>query len=143
VRIEGHCHCENISFTLDWPNATALIPARACDCSFCLRHGNVWTSHPAALLAVRIKNPAQASCYRFGTETAIFHICRTCGVVPVATSAIDEALHAVVNVNTFVGVAPERLERSVAHLGEEDVSTRTERRGRNWIANVQMLVERA
>src|SRR5438094_129248 len=44
--IRGSCHCGNISFTLDWKPEPSEIPARACSCSFCTKHGGVWTSCP-------------------------------------------------------------------------------------------------
>jgi hypothetical protein len=42
--ISGRCHCGNISFALDWQPEPSEIPARACTCSFCAKHGGVWTS---------------------------------------------------------------------------------------------------
>jgi hypothetical protein len=42
--ISGRCHCGNISFALDWRPEPSEIPARACICSFCAKHGGVWTS---------------------------------------------------------------------------------------------------
>ena len=44
--ISGGCHCGNISFALDWRPEPSEIPARACTCSFCAKHGGVWTSSP-------------------------------------------------------------------------------------------------
>jgi len=43
--IRGGCHCGNIAFELGWEPDPDEIPARACDCSFCVKHGGVWTSH--------------------------------------------------------------------------------------------------
>src|SRR5690349_15656728 len=96
--IEGRCHCGNIAFALVWPDDAPDIPARACDCSFCTRHGGVWTSHPRAALRVHVDDAAAVSAYRFGTGTATFQVCARCGVVPLVTSRIDDALFAVVNV---------------------------------------------
>lgn len=59
---------------------------------------------PAGSLEVTVKVPAQVDMYTFGTRTTQFHICATCGIVPVATSEVDGRLYAVVNVNTFDGV---------------------------------------
>ncbi|MCE5202598.1 MAG: hypothetical protein ABFC67_02895 [Mizugakiibacter sp.] len=134
--ITGRCHCGNIAFTLDWTPEPAEIASRACTCSFCTRHGGVWTSCPAGSLEVRVRDAAHVSKYAFGTRTAEFHVCAVCGVVPVATSRIDGRLYAVVNVNTFEGVAPALLSRSpVSHEGEAS-DDRLARRKRNWIARV-------
>jgi len=83
--INGKCHCGNIAFTLDWPDESSEIPARACGCSFCVKHGGVWTSNPKARLTVIVRNAALVSPYTFGTQTATFHVCAKCGaalVVP-------------------------------------------------------------
>jgi hypothetical protein len=134
--ISGRCHCGNIAFTLDWKPDPSDIPARACTCTFCTRHGGVWTSCPTGSLTVMVQHPEQVSRYAFGTRTADFHICTRCGVVPVATSRIDGHLYAVVNVNTFENVEPSMLRRSSATLDEETGEERLARRQRNWIAQV-------
>ena len=135
--ISGSCHCGNISFTLNWKPEPAEIPARACTCSFCTKHGGVWTSCPAGSLKVHIKEPSRVSKYSFGTKTAQFHICSTCGVVPLVTSRIDGRLYAVVSVNAFEGVESSLLRRASATFDEETESTRLARRKRNWIADVE------
>src|SRR5438128_7613863 len=104
--IKGKCHCGNIAFELEWDDDPAEIPARACGCSFCVKHGGVWTSNPRGALKVTVGEPSLMSKYGFGTRTAEFHTCARCGVVPVVTSLIDGRLYAVVNVNTFEGVDP-------------------------------------
>ena len=137
--IAGSCHCGNLSFTLDWSPDPADIPARACTCTFCSKHGGVWTSYPAGSLQVHVKDPAQVSRYAFGTETADFHICTQCGVVPLATSAIDGNLYAVVNVNTFENVDRALLRHASSTVEGEDTNDRLARRKRNWIADVTFL----
>src|SRR5438034_262314 len=75
VIINGKCHCGNIGLVLEWPEDAPLrIPARACGCSFCVKHGGVWTSNPRSALAVVIHDPSRLSKYAFGTRTAIFHL---------------------------------------------------------------------
>ena len=104
MRILGSCHCGNIAFALDWQPEPAEIPARACTCSFCTRHGGVWTACSGGSLRIRVREHDRVSAYEFETKTARFHVCAICGVVPVATSLIDGRLYAVVNVNTFENV---------------------------------------
>jgi hypothetical protein len=134
--ISGRCHCGNIAFTLDWKTDPAQIPARACTCTFCTKHGGTWTSCPTGSLKVTVQKPEQVSRYAFGTSTADFHICTCCGVVPVVTSLIDGNLYAVVNVNTFENVDATLLSRSSSTLDEETGAERLDRRKRNWIADV-------
>lgn len=136
--IRGKCHCGNIAFALDWPEDALEIPARACDCSFCVRHGGVWTSNPRADLIVTVRDAALVSKYAFGTETADFHVCSRCGVVPVVTCEIDHHCYAVVNVNAFENVDESHLRRSGASVQGEARDSRLARRQRNWIAKVRL-----
>jgi hypothetical protein len=135
--IRGSCHCGNIAFGLDWDPSPTEIPARACTCTFCVKHGGVWTSNPRGSLKVTVRQPSLVSRYAFGTKTADFHICSACGVVPVVTSRIDGHLYAVVSVNAFVGIDPALLRHASATFDEEDEAKRLERRKRYWIRDVQ------
>jgi hypothetical protein len=54
--ISGRCHCGNIFFALDWRPEPSEIRARACTCSFCAKHGGVWTSCPTGSLTVNVVN---------------------------------------------------------------------------------------
>ena len=136
--IHGRCHCGNATLDLTWQGDPPQIPARACSCSFCTKHGGVWTSQPQARLVVRFRDPALMSTYAFGTETAAFHVCARCGVVPLVTSTIDGRLYAVVNVNALENVDPSWLSRASANFDGEAVDSRLARRQRNWIADVRI-----
>jgi hypothetical protein len=135
--IIGKCHCGNISFALTWQPDPEVIPARVCSCSFCVKHGGVWTSNAGAGLVIRVEDESRVTRYGFGTRTADFHVCARCGVVPVVTSLIDGQLYAVVNVNTFEGVDASLLQRAPASFEGEVEGSRLERRKRNWIARVE------
>jgi hypothetical protein len=137
--ISGSCHCTNISFELDWQPEPMEIPARSCTCSFCTKHGGVWTSNPNGRLKVMVKDPSRVSKYTFGTETAQFHICSTCGVVPLVTSRINGCLYAVVSIHAFDDVDPSLLRLAPATFEGESVDARLTRRKRNWIANVEYV----
>ncbi len=121
---------------LDWQPEPREIPARACSCSFCVKHGGVWTSCPTGSLTVRIKDSKRVSAYAFGTKTAQFHICVNCGVAPVVTSTIEQTLYAVVSVNAFDDVKPELLQRGSVSFDGEGAGDRLARRQRNWISRV-------
>lgn len=137
--IHGRCHCGNISFALDWQPDPAEIPARACTCSFCVKHGGLWTSNPRGVLQVTVQKASLVSKYAFGTHTAQFHVCARCGAVPVVTSLIDGSLYAVVNVNAFEDVDPALLRRAPASFDGEEQDIRLARRKRNWIASVDYI----
>ena len=135
--IVGSCHCGNISFTLDWKPEPSEIPARACTCSFCMKHGGVWTSCPGGSLKINVKDRSHLSKYAFGTRTAEFHVCSACGIVPVVTSHIDGREYAVVSINAFEGVDPALVRRAPITFEGESEATRLARRARNWIGDVQ------
>jgi hypothetical protein len=135
--IHGKCHCGNIAFQLDWRGDPAEVPARACGCSFCTKHGGVWTSNPHSTLLITIGDPGLVSKYAFGTRSATFHVCARCGTVPLVTSEIDDRLYAVVNVNALEDVDTIRLRRAPVSFEGEDIASRLARRKRNWIADVR------
>jgi hypothetical protein len=141
--IQGHCHCRNISFTLTWDPAPTEIAIRACTCSFCTKHGNVWTSNPEGALRITIAQPELVGRYTFATRTAEFLVCSRCGIVPLATSRIDGNVYAVVNVNTFAGIDPSLLRQASASFDGEAEASRLDRRKRNWIADVEYLKDSA
>ena len=138
MRIEGKCHCGNIRYVLDWPGDRTDIKIRACGCAFCTKHGGSWTSHPDSVLAAEVRDASLVSKYRFGTATADFYVCARCGAVPFVTSAIDDHLYAVVNVNTFEGIDPTSLIRTATNFDGEGAGQRLERRKRNWIRTVRV-----
>lgn len=135
--VNGSCHCGNVSFRLDWRPEPKEIPARACSCSFCLQHGGVWTSCPTGSLEVRVREEANVSHYEFGTKTAVFHVCKTCGTVPVVTSEIQGQTYAVVNVNAMAGIDPALVKHSAVSFDGEDQASRLARRAKGWIPNVR------
>jgi hypothetical protein len=137
MRIDGTCHCGNIAFVVEWPGNPTEIIARACRCTFCVKHGGVWTSHPDAKLSVTLQHADAVSKYAFGTGTATFYVCSRCGAVPLVTSEIASHLYAVVNVNTFEHADSIEVRRQSADFAAEELSTRLARRQKNWIAAVQ------
>ena len=137
MELRGSFHCGKISFSLAWPD-DAEIRARSCGCTFCVKHGGVWTSHPRAALVARLATPESVARYEFGTKTATFHTCRHCGVVPLVTSEIEGKTYAVVNVNTFDGFDRSRIQSAAASFDGEGVGARLARRARNWIADVRI-----
>jgi hypothetical protein len=139
MHIQGSCHCGNIAFELTWEPEPTEIPARACGCSFCTKHGGVWTSNPSGALTVTVREPDRVSKYSFGTSTALFHICSRCGIVPVVTSEVDGHVYAVVSINALNNVPQSLLRRSAADFDGESLGSRLARRKRGWIANVRFI----
>jgi hypothetical protein len=139
MEIAGRCHCGNISFAFKIEPTPAEIPARACTCSFCVKHGGLWTSSPAGSLRVRVQESSRVNRYSFGTKTATFHVCAVCGVVPVVTSRIEGREYAVVSVNAFESVPESMLKRTSASFDGEGQAERLARRAKYWIPDVEYV----
>ena len=137
--IHGKCHCGNITFSLTWEPDPTEIPARACTCSFCTKHGGLWTSNPRGALKVAVQDPSLVSRYVFDTRTAEFHVCARCGIVPLVTSRIDDKLYAVVSVHAFEGIDPALIRTAPMTYSAEEVQTRLDRRKRFWIPDVEYV----
>lgn len=141
--IHGSCHCQNITFTLEWVPAPSTIPARTCTCTFCRKHGGVWTSCPTGTLDVVFADASLVSTHAFETRTADFHICSKCGVVPVVSSRIDGRLYAVVSGNASEGIGRSVLQQAAATFDGEGEDARLSRRQRSRIPNVRFASEAA
>ena len=131
-RIRGSCHCRNIRVTFDWPGSESAIPVRACGCGLCTKHRAAWTSHPDGRFYLQIANKSLATQYRFGTKTADFHVCLTCGAIPIVTCMIEGLRYAVFNVNTFDNVDRSELVETATNFDGETTENRLARRRRNW-----------
>ncbi len=139
-KIAGQCHCGNIAYEFSWPTDLENLQARACSCSFCVKHGAVYTSHPDGVLAVGIDNIDRVNRYHFGQKSAEFAICKDCGVVVYALCAIDGNDYVVVNVNTFEDLDPRDLDRVVTNFDGESTAERRSRRKQNWTGTVTVRI---
>ena len=79
-----------------------------------------------------IADSSQSGQYRFGSKTADFHVCKTCGIVPIVTFLIEGTRYAVVNVNTFDNVDRSELTETPSNFEGERTENRVARRRRNW-----------
>ena len=76
---QGTCHCGAIRGTLHATKPAAELQVRACQCSFCARHGAMTVSDPAGRATFEIERAALAT-YQFGTRTGTSLICSRCGM---------------------------------------------------------------
>ena len=77
--LAGTCHCGAIRGTLSATKPAAELQVRACQCSFCTRHGAMTASDPAGRASFEIDRGALAK-YQFGTRTGTSLICARCGI---------------------------------------------------------------
>jgi hypothetical protein len=79
LRYEGSCHCGAIRATFYASKPAAALEVRACQCSFCTRHGAKTVSDPAGRARFEIDGAA-LSWYLFETRTGMSLICNRCGM---------------------------------------------------------------
>jgi hypothetical protein len=77
--LSGACHCGAIRGTLFASKPAGELQVRACQCSFCTRHGAMTASDPAGRAIFEIERAALRQ-YQFGTRTGTSLICARCGV---------------------------------------------------------------
>jgi hypothetical protein len=134
----ANAHCGNITFDLEWQGDPPEIPARACGCSFCVKHGGVLDVQSEFRLAVAVSDNTLVSSTPSELGPPRF-VCSRCGTVPLVTSEIEKRLYAVVNINAFENVDQSWIRRTTANFEGEDVELRISRRKRNWIADVRIV----
>lgn len=77
--LTGSCHCGAIRATLHASKPAAELEVRACQCSFCTRHGAKTVSDPGGRCRFEIDGAA-LSYYQFETRTGMSLICNRCGM---------------------------------------------------------------
>jgi hypothetical protein len=129
-KMNGRCHCNQMTVEL----ATALEPhelaLRACQCSFCRRHGARTTSDPAGALRIVLTNCESVSYYQFAAQAAEFLVCSRCGVYVAALLRDGDRVYATVNANTFD--VPLTQHAEPVDYDHETPEQRTERRRSMW-----------
>ena len=127
----GACHCQNIALRLDSDKTPAELPLRTDTCSFCNKHHAIYTTDPQGELHLAVSDTNAVERYRFGTKTADFLICKSCGVF-VAAYMPDSSL-AVINVNVLEARASFlQNELHIANLDAESLEQRLTRRRSRW-----------
>jgi hypothetical protein len=109
------------------------LPLRACQCSFCSRHGAVHTSDPAGRLIVEVAQPERLQRYRFALGMADFLICRACGVYVAAVTEIEGRSLGVLNVRVLDEREPFARAPTPMEYGAEQVEEREARRVKAWM----------
>lgn len=124
--LEGSCHCGRLRVSFSTARAVAELPLRACQCTFCRRHGGLTTSDPAVT-----ELPARGW-YRFGMGLTDFWVCPTCGVYVGAYVEAGGQGRAVVNIRALEAAAEFTQAPTPMDYGQETPDGRLERRGRVW-----------
>jgi hypothetical protein len=128
----GHCHCAALAFAF----RTSLPPerwsVRACQCSFCRRHGALSTSDPAGELEFQVRRPEALQRYRFAQRTADFLLCRECGVYVGAQIVTDRGAFGIINVLALPLLQVSVLAPLAMDYDAESATERIARREQRW-----------
>ena len=122
----GSCHCGAVRFTY---SSDAPLSVRACQCSFCRKHGSRNVSDPAGSAEIAATLPLIR--YRFGLGITDFLICPRCGSYVAAAMHDGDGSLATFNLNCFDDPHPEIQAEPIVY-DAEDSGDRIERRRRRW-----------
>lgn len=134
----GGCHCGNIGLRFSTELDPSQIEIRACQCSFCVRHGSRAVADPDGRLIILVKDAERLRKYRFGLRTADYLICGECGVY-VAATAGDDAIagnddaRAIVIINALDDQRAFNREPTPVDFDRESLEQRQARRRLRWM----------
>jgi hypothetical protein len=94
---EGGCHCGVMRVSVRLTKPAADMRVRSCACSFCRSHGTRTVSDPDGLAEIWATDWSCVRRYRFGSKTADYLICGSCGVYIGASCETAHGCRAVIN----------------------------------------------
>ena len=128
----ARCHCCALSAHYRTSVPTAAWNIRACQCAFCGAHGALSTSDPNGSLTFSVTTPELLQRYQFGTRSADFLICRTCGVYLGSVMTHASQRWGVLNVRTLTPPASDLPAAQSMRYEGEAIGSRSERRAARW-----------
>ena len=135
TELTGHCHCGAIRVELTTALTAGELPLRACQCSFCQRHGSLTTADPQGRLHIEAA-PGAANRYRFGLGVTDFLLCAECGVYVAAMMDTEAGLSAVLNVRGVQLPGFETRTPAPMIYDDETPEQRKARRADRWMPAV-------
>jgi hypothetical protein len=101
----GSCHCGLVKFEI----RTKLTRVSECNCSICSRKG--YLHHMVSPDRFRfLQGQDSLATYQFGTNRALHHFCRVCGVAAFYRPRVNPANY-MINARCLEGVDLDALER--------------------------------
>ncbi|UCH48477.1 MAG: aldehyde-activating protein [Betaproteobacteria bacterium] len=100
-RYTGGCDCGNIRVDTELTIDPASYQPRACDCSFCRKHGAAYVTDANGKVAILVKDNSELRKHRNGSELADFLICKRCGVLVGGLYQDGAGRYATINVNSI------------------------------------------
>lgn len=97
ISLRGGCHCKAVKIEFSTGNPVSSTHPRACDCSFCQKHGAAYLSDSNGALLIFCKSPEDLLSYRQGSENAQFLMCAHCGILVAVVFSQDSIIYGAVN----------------------------------------------
>ena len=102
-RYTGGCDCGNISVVMQLTIDPASYQPRACDCSFCRKHGAAYVTDANGKVAISVSDQTELRKHRIGSGLADFLICKRCGVLVGGLYQDGPRRYATININSIDG----------------------------------------
>jgi hypothetical protein len=135
----GACHCGNIEVRFETEIAPADFKLRACDCTFCRKHGVRSVMDPKGKAFIDVRDSSELTRYVFGLATSEFFVCRKCGAYAGAVLSEAGGAWAVLNANLLTDQSVLPREVASASYGSETAESRSARRRQQWTPAVVKL----
>ena len=127
-RFAGRCHCGNIRFVFETAKTPGQLGVRACDCSFCTRHGARTTTDSQGGASFIVRDAAKLNRYRFGLRTADFLVCAACTLARSCPKATRHTLPSTSTPSTGARLSRRRRRRHVTVTRPERSGSRVGKR---------------
>jgi hypothetical protein len=131
---QGSCHCGAVRLQFETSLNPEDIEVRACQCSFCIKHGSRAVADPKGSLIISVQDASQLKHYRFGLRTADYLLCASCGVYVAAVTTDDEEPRAVVVINVLDDRDLFNRDPVAVDFDAEDKVVRVARHRERWMA---------
>ena len=122
----GGCHCAAIRFRFE---TRGPLAPRACQCSFCRKHGARSVSDPEGT-AILTLGPKTLR-YRFASKAADYILCARCGIYVGAVAELDGRTLVTLNLNACDDPRLD-LEATPVWYDGETAAAKAERRRLRW-----------
>lgn len=132
MKYKGGCHCGNLWIEFETSLNPAEIELRACQCTFCRKHGSLAVTDPAGRLAIAAAHGKSFERYAFGLRTAEYLICKTCGVYVAAVTIGESEPRGIAIVNCLDDRRRFTRAPLAVDYAAESRDQRVERRRRRW-----------
>jgi hypothetical protein len=132
MRYYGRCKCGNIRIEFESEIDPKNLPIRACQCSFCIKHGATTATDKSGSVTVQIFDRSKVNNYKFSTNTAEYLLCNQCGDYVGAILKFDRKKYSTINLRLFSSFSSLIQKATAVNYEHEAPDERLKRRVENW-----------